>query len=65
MKISVIFHIIFFVAMIIETIFIVKDKGETRSHWIAFLLLTGMVYAIIGYIINDSQMKKLKEKKTE
>ncbi|GAB1220816.1 hypothetical protein ENUP19_0059G0026 [Entamoeba nuttalli] len=53
-------HYFFLIIFSIETVGILFSQS-TRTNWIVFLLLTGMLYAIIGWCLNQHQLNKLKQ----
>ena len=61
MNITLVIHLLLFGIIIAELIEIIISSHETRSHWIVFLLLTGMCYAIVGYLFNRNETEKSKQ----
>ena len=57
-------HYVFISIMAVEVVAIIFSES-TRTNWIVFLLFTGMIYAIIGSIVNQRQLSKYKSLKEE
>ena len=56
-------HYFFILAFVTELIFILFSQ-ETRTNWIVLLLFTGMIYAIVGWWLNQHELEKVKQLKS-